>query len=101
MHPAATDKRCRSMTVRAIQVSGKMVDRLTGCATSMTAGPCAVVSDTRVVKSCRNKATGGMTDVTILVSDDVINGINFAGCENTIMTGLAVIHDTRMVKRGR
>ena len=78
-----------------------MVDRFTRSATTMTAGPCAVVSDTRVVKGCRNKATGGMTDVTILVSDDVINGINFAGCENTIMTGLAVIHDTRMVKRGR
>ena len=75
MSPRATNEGCGGMARAAIQV-GRNVGGIglcihTGCRNTMTrVAPCTVGNGT-VVKRCRDKAAGGMTDTTILVSLNV------------------------------
>lgn len=45
---------------------------------------------------CRDEATGGMTDATILIRLNMANFFTLS--ENTVMAGLAVIHDAGMIE---
>ena len=49
-----------------------------------------------MIERCRNKATGGVTDTAVLIGCNMADF--FRRSETGIVTGCAVIHDTRMIK---
>lgn len=60
---------------------------------------CTIVDDTGVIEHRADKRGGVMADTAVLISGDMSG--RFTQGERAIVTGLAVVHDTRMIKRSR
>lgn len=102
MRPCAAYEGCRGVAEVAIQSGGNVcgvgfgihADRCTAVMTGRAIVDDAGVIEYRAGKSQRQ--TGVVTDAAILVG--LYMGVRFTGSEGAIVTGSAVIHDTRMRK---
>ncbi len=101
VRPGSTHEGCGGMTGGAIQ-TGRDVRGVDFGIHAGGRNPMArrtIIDDTGMIESCRHKATGVMTDTTILTSRNVIEF--FRGGETAIMTRGAVVHDPCMIKGRR
>ena len=103
MQPGAADEGCGGMTAAAIQTGGKMrrigLGILTGGGHTVTRIAACACGHRTMIERRRFKSGGVMANTTILIGRYM--GITFTPREETVMAGLAIIHDPHMGKGPR
>ena len=95
-----TNKRSGVMTDTAIFSCGNVRIRLANGRRAVVARS-AIATNTRVVEYRGTKRCGGVTEITILISGQVVYGHLLTGSKLTVMTSIAAVAHAGMIKHTR